>query len=168
MGFSTLAAATTATASMVPRLMEAHAYKKESKNLLRAADTQEHLANEQANAITKTALRNARAENKNANAELSRAFADAGASNLSEDGSVAVRESDLATRLQDEINLHTDTALREANTTRAQGAYDAWNTRNAAMRAKRMARSSIISGLGSLVGNLGSSLGGSGSSGGRA
>lgn len=171
MGFTTLAATAAATAAAVPRVLEARAYKQESKNLAKAANTQERLATEQSEAIINTALRNARAESRNAANELAHAYADAGASNLAEDGSVVARERDLATRLQDDINLRTDSALQEANTTRNQGAYDAWNTRMAAQRSRSMARSSLISGIGSVVGGLGASLlgaaGGSGSSAGR-
>lgn len=161
MGFTTLAAATAATAAAVPRIMESRAYKQESRNLNQAAKVQSRLATEQSEAMITTAMRNARAESRNANEQLSRAMADAGASNLAEDGSVAVRERDLATRLQDDINLRTDSALQEANATRKQGAYDAWNTRLAAQRARSMARGSLISGIGSAVGSLASGLAGS-------
>lgn len=105
-----------------------------------------------------TALRNMRAESRNANDTLSHAYADAGASNLAEEGSVTARESDLASRLQDEINLHANSALQEANNTRTQGAYEAWNTRLAAQRSRNMARASLFSGIGSLVGGLSSAL----------
>lgn len=171
MGFTTLAATAAATSAALPRVLEARAYKKESKNLAQAADVQEKLSIEQSENMINTALRNMRAESRNANDQLSRAYADAGASNLAEDGSVIARETDLASRLQDEINLHATSALQEANTTRRQGAYEAWNTRMASQRAKSMARSSLISGIGSLVGGLGSSLassfGSSGNSAGR-
>lgn len=172
MGFTTIAAATAAAATAATKMMESRAYKQESKNLKQAADVQERLANDQANKMQTVAMRNARAESRNANDELSHAAADAAVSNLAEDGSAAVRETDLATRLQDSINLRTDSALQEANATRDQGAYDAWNTRNAAKRARGMARGSLISGIGSLVLGLGSALGsassGSGNNAGRA
>lgn len=161
MGFSTLAATAAATAAAIPRLTETQSYRQESKNLARAANTQERLANEQADNMIATALRNMRAESRNANTALSHAYADAGASNLAEEGSVVSRERDLATRLQDEINLHATSALQDANNTRTQGAYEAWNTRLAAQRARSMARASIFSGIGTLVGGLGSVLSGS-------
>ena len=171
MGFTTLAATAAATAAALPRVLESRAYKKESKNLAQAAVVQERLADEQSDAMINVAMRNARAESRNANEQLSHAVADAGASNLAEEGSVVARESDLATRLQDDINLRTQSALQDANTTRRQGYYDAMNTRMAAQRARSMARSSLISGIGSLVGGLSSglagSIGGSGSSAGR-
>ena len=167
MGFTTLAAATAATAGILPKLYEAKAYKQESKNLNAAAAAQEQLSQSQAEAMISTAMRNARAGSRNANDELAHAYADAGASNLATEGSVVAREADLATRLQDDINLRTETALQEANDTRRQGAYNAWNTRLAAQRSKSMARGSLISGIGSLVGGLGAGLagtvGGSGS-----
>lgn len=168
MGFTTLAATAAATAAALPRVMEYQAYKQESKNLSRAADAQERLANEQAENKIDIAMRNMRAENRNADERLSQAYADAGVSNLAEDGSVAVRETDLATRLQDEINLRTTSALQDANTTRQQGIYDAWNTRLAAQRAKSMARGSLISGVGSLVGGLAAGLSGTSGSGSNA
>ena len=129
------------------------------------------MAAQQSKAMINTAMRNARAESRNANERLSSAYADAGASNLAEDGSTVVRERDLATRLQDDINLRTESALQEANNVRTQGAFDAWNTRMNAQKSRTMARGSLISGVGSLIGGLGSSLlgslGGSGSSGGQ-
>lgn len=160
MGFSTLAAATAATATVLPRLYESKAYKQESNNLNAAAATQERLSQAQSEAMINTALRNARAESRNANEQLGHAYADAGASNLAQEGSVVTREADLATRLQDDINLRTAAALEEADTTRRQGAYNAWNTRLAAQRSKSMARGSLISGIGSLVGGLGVGLAG--------
>ncbi|MCH5284898.1 MAG: hypothetical protein J1E42_04785 [Akkermansiaceae bacterium] len=159
MGFTTLAAATATAATALPKVFESRAYRQESRNLAAAADQQERLSNAQAEVMINTALRNARAEARNANEQMSHARADAAASNLADEGSVAVRETDLATRLQDDINLRTQTALQEANTTRDQGAYNAWNTRLASQRAKSAARSSLISGIGSLVGGLGASLG---------
>lgn len=168
MGFTTLAATAAATAAAIPRVFESRAYKQEARNLAAAANAQEKLSTEQSEAMINTALRNARAESRNAADQLARAYADAGASNIGEDGSTVVRERDLATRLQDDINLRTDSALQEANTTRQQGAYEAWNTRMASQRARSMARSSLISGVGSLVGSLGAGLAGSGSSAGRA
>lgn len=158
MGFTTLATATAATAAAVPRLLEAKAYRQESRNLNRAAAEQEKLTAAQSEAIINTAMRNARAESRNANEQLSHAHADAGASNLVEEGSIAVRHADLATRLQDDINMRTEAALDEADSTLKQGAYNAWNTRLAAGRSKSMGRAGIISGIGSLVGNLASGL----------
>lgn len=168
MGFSTLAATAAATAAALPRVLESRAYKQESRNLEQVANVQEQSSVEHAESMVNTAMRNARAERRNANDQLSHAVADAAASNLAEDGSVIVRERDLATRLQDDINLRTDAALQEANTTRKQGALDAWNTRMSAARSRSMARSSLISGIGSLVGGLSAGLAGSGSSARRA
>lgn len=172
MGFTTLAAATAATAAAIPKVLEARAYKQESKSLSAAADVQERLSNEQADTMVNTALRNMRAESRNAQDRMGQAVADAGASNLATEGSVAVREADLATRLQDDINLRATSALQDANTTRRQGAYEAWNTRQAARRARSAARGSLISGVGSLLGGLGATLAtrvaGSGNNAGRA
>lgn len=158
MGFTTLATTAATAAAALPRVLESRAYKQESKNLSRAAGVQERLSIEQSENMISTALRNMRAGSRNANDQLSHAYADAAASNLAEDGSVVARETDLATRLQDEINLQATSALEDANTTRRQGAYDAWNTRLAAQRARSMARSSLFSGIGTIVGGLGSSL----------
>lgn len=172
MGFTTLAATAAATAAALPRALEYRAYKKESKNLSRAADVQEQLSIEQSENMVATALRNMRAASRNANDRMAAAYSDAAASNLAEDGSVAARESDLASRLQDEINLNATSALQEANTTRRQGAYEAWNTRLNAQKAAAAARASLFSGIGSVVGGLGptlaSSISGSSSSARRA
>ena len=152
MGFATIATAAAAAAAAIPRVMESRAYRQESKNLARAADIQERMANEQSNNMVATALRNMRAESRNANDALSIAGADAGVSNLADEGSVPTRERDLATRLQDEINLHATSALQDANATRKQGAYEAWNTRLASQRARSMSRASLFSALGGGVG----------------
>lgn len=167
MGFTTIAAA---AAVALPKVLEANAYRQQSKNLNAAANEQRKLANRQADALTDVAMENQRRASRNAQAQMGGARVDAAASNLAGDGTAHVREVDMATRLQDEITNNANAALDQANSVRQQGAYNAWNTRNSARQAKLNAYGSGISAIGSLFGGLASGLnqsaqGGSGSPG---
>jgi len=156
MGFTLTSAA--AVASALPHAYQAYALNKQAKSLRNAANAQEQLANRQASAITEVAQANQRRGALNAQARLASARADAAASNLAEDGSAHARESDLAARLQDEISANANAALSRADAVRQQGAFDAWNTRNAAARAKSQAFGSALSSAGSLLSGIASSL----------
>lgn len=107
----------------------------QGKAYRRAARATEQTAKNRADSIANTAMENQRREQRNAQMQMARARADAGASNLFSSGSVATRELDLATRLEDEINNRTDAALEEATRTRQQGRLDAWNLRQQARNA---------------------------------
>lgn len=157
MGFATIA---TTTASILPKVLEAHALSQQGKMLNRAADEQEKLAGRQAAAIANTAMANQRREARNAQGQLAQARVDAAASNLAEDGSTYKREVDLATRLQDEITNNANATLQQANTLQQQAAYNAWDTRNAAKRSKMQALGSVVSGVGSLFSSLAGGLNG--------
>lgn len=158
MGFTTLATTALAVGKILPDAMQAHALNKQSKSLNSAADEQLRLAERQASHITRVALSNSRRAARNAAAQMGAARADAAASHLAAEGSAHLREQDLATRLQDEINSSANSALHQANQTREQGALNAWNTRQAAAQAKVGSISAGLSAAGSLFGDIGRSL----------
>lgn len=159
MGFANIV---TTAASVIPQLFSYSAQRQESKNLRRAADEQERLAYQQSESMVNTAVRNQIRGNRNANDKMAAAHMDAVASNLADSGTVRVRERDLATRLQDEINANANTTLQQANATLQQGLINAWNTRNLAKQAKAGSVVTGISAIGSLIGGIAGGLGGSG------
>lgn len=152
MGFATDIVTTAAT--VVPQLVQADIYRKQGKALEATANEQQKLANQQAGAMRDTAAANMQRGARNANARMAGVRMNALSSNVTGDGSVAVRERDLATRLQDEINANADSALADAENVRRQGALDAWNTRQAARRSKAQAVGSGMSAAGSLLAGI--------------
>lgn len=156
MGFTTLATAAVTAVKALPDALQAYSFNKQAKTLNKIAAEQESLANTQAARMENTAVANQQRAARNAAAQMGAARADAAASNLASEGSAHVRETDLATRLQDEITLNANAALDEATRTRQQGKLNAWNTRHAAAQAKM---SSVGAGL-SAAGNLFSSIAG--------
>lgn len=143
-----------ATANLAGKAVEATQQHEQSKAYRRAAAATEQEANRRAAAMTETAMENQRRAQRNARMQLASARADAGASNLLNDGSVAVRERDLATRLEDEINNRTDAALQEADTTRRQGALDAWNLRVQSRNAHNSMLGTALGAAGGLTNDL--------------
>lgn len=157
MGFATVAAAATAAEKTV----EAVASHQQGRQLKNVANIQELNAKNRADAMVNTAMENHRREQRNAQMQTAHARADAGANNLLREGSTLNRETDLATRLEDEITARSRAALQEAENVRLQGAMEAWDTRLQAKAAKRRAWASL---LGAGVGAAGAfaSWGGSG------
>lgn len=155
MGFTTIA---TAAALALPKVIEAGTLREQSKQLNRAAVEQERLARRQAESMVSNALENQQRADRNAQARIGRARADAAASHLADDGSVRMREMDLATRLQDEITNNANATLQQAHAVAEQGAYTAWNTRNAAARARNQARGALLAGAGSMLGSFAGEL----------
>ena len=171
MGFTTAATILTTAASVAGKAMEASAERRQAREYNAAAEERRRLAENQADAITRTAMENQRREQRNARSQVATAWADAAASNLMSGGTASVRETDLATRLEDDINNRTNAALQEANTLRSQGAYDAhdlqMHTRQARLRSQGAwmgAAGGIFRGLSSVA----ESSGGSGNSAGPA
>jgi len=158
MGFTTIAAVVSAAASTLPHIVEHSSLRRQANELDRAATQQQRLANKQADALTTTAQQNQQRSARNANEQMGAARVDAAVSNLADDGTARMREVDMATRLQDDITNTANTSLQQAQSIREQGAYTAWNTRNAAARARNQARGALLSGVGSLFGSLASSL----------
>lgn len=97
--------------------------------------------------MTAVAQQNQIRASRNAQMELSSARSDAAASNLASEGSVVVREQDLATRLQDSITNAANEELQQVNTLRMQSSYNYLNTRNSAARASYGAYSSLVGGI---------------------
>ncbi len=155
MGFANIA---TTAASVIPQIFSYSAQRQESKNLNRAAGVQERLARQQSDSIVNTTIRNQIRANRNANDEMASAHMEAVASNLADSGTARVRERDLATRLQDEINANANTTLQQAHTTLQQGLFNAWNTRNQAKQAKANAMATGIGAIGSLIGGIAKGL----------
>lgn len=148
MGFTTAAIVSTA-AAVAGKAVQAKAEYDQGRALKSAADLQQRLNEQRAQAMTDTALDNRRRGQRNAQMELARARGDAARSNLAAEGSTLTRETDLATRLEDDIINRTNAALQEVNTLRSQSALDNWDLRN-------QARQSRIRGLGAALGAAGS------------
>lgn len=156
MGFTTAAIVSTA-AAVAGKAVQAKAEYDQGRALKQAADLQQRLNEQRAQAMTDTALDNRRRGQRNAQMELARARGDAARSNLAADGSTLTRETDLATRLEDDINNRTNAALQEVNTLRSQSALDTWDLRNQARQSgirslgtALNASSSLFSGINSI------------------
>lgn len=156
MGFTTAAIVSTA-AAVAGKAVQAKAEYDQGRALKQAADLQQRLNEQRAQAMTDTALDNRRRGQRNAQMELARARGDAARSNLAADGSTLTRETDLATRLEDDINNRTNAALQEVNTLRSQSALDNWDLRNQARQSRIRslgtalnASSSLFSGINSI------------------
>lgn len=160
MGFTTAVTLLSTAATVAGKAVEASSERKQAREYNAAAEERRRLADNQAAVVTRTALENRRREQRNAQAQLATAGADAAASNLQAGGTSTVRELDLATRLEDDINNSTNAALQEANTLRSQGAYDAhdlqMHARQARLRSQGAwlgASAGLFRGLGSVVGH---------------
>ncbi len=140
-----------ATAAAVDKTMEAVGGFQQARELRRTAAEQAKLAATQAEKMTATALKNHQRGQRNAALQLSQARADAGGANTVREGSTLQRETDLATRLEDELTAQTTAALQDADNLRMQGAMEAWNLKQQASAAKTRA-------VGSLLGEAGSAL----------
>lgn len=134
-------------AAVVPSMMQASALRQQSKMLNQTANLQRELDETQAKAMTEVAQENQIRAARNAQMELASARSDAAASNLASEGSVVVREQDLATRLQDSITNAANEELQQVNTLRLQSSYNYLNTRNSAARASYGSYSSLVGGV---------------------
>ena len=168
MGFTTAATILTTAASVAGKAMEASAERKQAREYNAAAEERRRLAENQADAITRTALENQRREQRNARSQVATARADAAASNLMSGGTATVRESDLATRLEDDINNRTNAALQEANNLRSQGAYDAHDLQMHARQARLRSQGAWMGAAGGIFRGLSSVAGSSAGSGNNA
>ncbi|MBR1981885.1 MAG: hypothetical protein IKA23_03960 [Akkermansia sp.] len=156
MGFPEIATIVTTAAAVAGKAVEASAERKQARAFNAAAEERRRLAENQAAAMTRTALENQRRGQRNANAQLASARADAAASNLFPGGTSTVRELDLATRLEDDINNSTNAALQEVNTVRAQGGYDAHDLRAQASQARLRNKGAWLGAAGGLFRGLSS------------
>ncbi|MBE6415342.1 MAG: hypothetical protein E7032_02285 [Akkermansiaceae bacterium] len=168
MGFTTAATILTTAATVAGKALEASAERKQAREFNAAADERRRLAENQAGALTRTAMENNRREQRNAQMQLATARADAAASGILSSGTAEVRERDLATRLEDDINNRTNAALQEANTIRSQGTYDALDLQAQGSQARLRSKGAWLGAAGGLFHGLSSvdwSSGRSGSSG---
>ncbi len=165
MGFTTAATILTTAATVAGKAMEASAERRQARAYNAAAGERRRLAEDQAGVITRTALENNRREQRNAQSMMGTARADAAASGLSGSGTAMVRESDLATRLEDDINNRTNAALQEANTALSQGMYDAYDLRMHGDQAGLRSKGAWLGAAGGLFRGLSSVDWGSGDSG---
>lgn len=156
MGFT--AATIAGAAQAASKVVEGYGQYQQSKAYRQASRATQELADEHAQDITDTAVDNQRLAHRNAQLELSQARADAAASGLMAEGSVARRESDLATRLEHAITTQTNAALREASAVRRQGTLDAWNLRQQSRNARIGAVGSLLSAGGAGLGAAGGRL----------
>lgn len=162
MGFPAVATLLTTASTVAGKAMEATAERRQAREFNAAAAERLRLAENQAGAITRTAMENSRREQRNAHAQLATARADAAASGIAASGTATVRETDLATRLEDDINNRTNAALHEANTLRSQGAYDAHDLRTQASQARSRSKGAWLGAAGALFQGLSSVDGSSG------
>ncbi|MBQ8377347.1 MAG: hypothetical protein IJX33_09915 [Akkermansia sp.] len=156
MGFPAVATILTTASSVAGKALEASAERQQARAFNAAADERRRLAENQAGAITHTALENSRREQRNAQMQLASARADAAASGILTSGTAATRERDLATRLEDDINNRTNAALQEANTIRSQGAYDALDLKTQASQARLRSKGAWLGAAGGLFRGLSS------------
>ncbi len=156
MGFSTVATSAQAIGNVAGTLISSQSQKQSAGMLDRLAAQQEEEGRQRAQAMIDIAMSNATRASRNAQSELARAQMDAASSNLVSSGSIAVRERDLATRLQDDINNQTTLQLQQADQVQRQSQMDAYSTRTQASQARQSATSTLISGVGTLFGNLNS------------
>lgn len=156
MGFTTAATILTTAATVAGKAVEASAERRQAREFNAAAAERRRLAENHAGVITRTALENNRREQRNAEMHLATARADAAASNIASSGTATVRERDLATRLQDDINTRTNAALQEANTARTQGEYDALDLRAQSSQARLRGKGAWLGAAGGLFRGLGS------------
>ena len=156
MGFTTAATILTTAATVAGKAIEASAERKQARAMDAAAEERRRLAENQAGVIARTAMENQRREQRNAHMQLAAARADAAASNLLTSGTAAVRELDLATRLEDDINNRANAALQEANTIRSQGAYDALDLHTQSSQARLRGKGAWLGAAGGLFRGLSS------------
>lgn len=149
MGFTTTTIISTAAAA-VGKAIQAKAEHDQGKALKQAAEAQRQITERQADSMTGTALENHRRSQRNANMELARARGDAARSNLATEGSALTRESDLATRLEDDITNRTNAALQEVNTMRRQATLENWDMQNQARQSRIRSLGSALSTAGTI------------------
>lgn len=149
MGFTTTAILST-VATVAGKAIQAKAEHDQAKALENAADMQQQFTERQAAAMTATAQENLRRGQRNAGMEVARARGDAARSNLVSEGSALTRETDLATRLEDDITNRTNAALQEVNTMRRQGALENWDMRNQARQSRMRSIGTALSAAGTI------------------
>lgn len=150
MGFQTVTTLATAAENLASAVGEYQ----QGKALKKAAAQQEALSAGQAESMTHTALQNQQREQRNAAMQMAQVRADAAGSSLLREGSALQRETDMATRLADDITNRTNAALQETDRVRMEGALEAWNTRVQAANARRRSVGRLLGGAAQLGNSL--------------
>ena len=158
MGFTTLATSALTAMQALPEAMQTYSAYQQGKTFNNIARKQVILAQQQAQAMANTAVENQQRAARNASAQLAHARTDAAQSQLLHEGSIVIREKDLATRLQDEITAQANAALEQATRTRQQGALQAWHTRNSAAQARTKATTAALGSVSSLFSGIAQQL----------
>ena len=143
-------------ATVAGKAVEAQAERKQASEMEKAAAERRRIAENQAGVVTRNAMENQRREQRNAQMQVASARVDAAASNLASAGTASVRETDLATRLEDDINNRTNAALHEANTLRTQGEYDARDLEMQSSQARMRGKGAWLGAAGGLFRGLSS------------
>lgn len=156
MGFPIAYTLMSTAAAVAGKAVEASAERKQARAMQAAAAERRRIADNHAAVITRTAQENQRREQRNARMQLASAQTDAAASNITASGTATVRGTDLATRLEDDINNRTNAALQEANTIRTQGAYDAHDLQTQAHQARLRSKGAWLGAAGGLFQGLAS------------
>ncbi len=158
MGFSTLKpilsltnAITKPITDAAGNLQQAYAYKAQAKATAQAGDAQARFMERDAAANDAVAMQNNRMMQRNSRSELSTVRTDNADSNLVSDGTGLSREIDMASRLQHEIDIQTNDALRQSSNMRTQAAYTRWDANQQASNLKRLAHGSNMSAIGNLA-----------------
>lgn len=151
MGFATIASAVTSAFKAYGDYHQAGALKAQARATSQAGEAQAKLMERDAAANDAVALQNDRMQRRNARSELATVRTDNAVSNLAADGTGLEREMDMATRLEREINVQTDDALRRSSNMRAQAAYTRWDSDMMASSLRRQAHGSNVSALGNLA-----------------
>ncbi len=158
MGFSTLTPVLSLTSAVTKPIMkaagnyqQANAYKAQAKATAQAGEAQARLMERDAAANDAIALQNNRMQQRNAQSEVSTVRADNADSNLISDGTGLNREIDMASRLQHEINIQTNDALRQSSNLRNQAAFTRWDANQQASNLKRSAHGYNVSAIGNLA-----------------
>lgn len=154
MGFT--ATAITLLLQAANQYQQSQAYKAQANATAQTGEAQARLLEKQAAQNNAIAMENDRMKRRNARNELSAVRLDNAASNLLSDGTALSREIDMATRLEHEINVQTDAALRQGSDLRNQASYTRWDADIQSHNLRRKARSSNVSALGSLIGSFAS------------
>lgn len=143
--------ATKLTMDALADYQQAGAYKAQARATAQTGDVQARLMERDAVANDAIAMQNNRMQRRNAQSELAAVRSDNAVSNLISDGTGLEREMDMASRLEREINIRTDDALRQSSNMRNQAAYTRWDADLQASVLKRKAYGSKMSAIGNLV-----------------
>ncbi len=145
-------AATNFVVGAVDHYQRARSYQAEASATKQAGEAQARFMERDAAVNDAIALQNNRMMRRNAQSEQAAVRADNAVANLVADGTGLNREMDMAARLEHEINIQTDDALRQSSNMRNQAALTRWNTDVQAINLKRKASGSNMSALGNLAG----------------